>query len=221
MKEIDQNPHDRFPSYVISLSPDEIDYSLFHVHSDSRMSSVMPWDYIQFTTILKQILPDYNHDYRILDGTAHIGVESIVLAKTFPNSVLTSVELDSEVYNLLKQNIEEFGVPITAVNDDFTQFIEKTKENYDILYLDPPWGGRSYEENRRMMLYLSNIPVYQTIEKTLEESKARKVILKAPFNFDITEFKNNLSQTRKIQVFEVERKKRGFVKIAFLMISVE
>jgi 16S rRNA G966 N2-methylase RsmD len=134
----------------------------------------------------------------IIDATAHVGVDSLTLAYSFPKAHVTSVERNPDVYKLLRENIEELGYSthknghnrVTAVNMSADIYLENLNQNVDLIYMDPPWGGRGYVAASDLPLHDESgnpsIPLSKVVNLALK--KTELLVLKAPYNFKVNEF---------------------------------
>jgi 16S rRNA G966 N2-methylase RsmD len=114
----------------------------------------------------------------ILDMTAGCGGNMISFLKYFNN--VTGIEINKERYEMLKNNLTKYNYNnYSLINDDCINYINNYNYNYDVYFLDPPWGGPDYKKFDNIHLYLS--------DKQLEEvinilPKNKLIILKIPFN---------------------------------------
>jgi len=144
-----------------------------------------------FKSLFKNTLPT-----KIIDATAHVGVDSITLAYSFPKAHVTSVERNPEVYELLKANITDLGYDkqIIALNMSADIYLDKLNHNVDLIYMDPPWGGRGYKPASDLPLHDESgnptIPLSKVINLALKKTKL--LVLKAPYNFIVDEFEKNI-----------------------------
>lgn len=84
---------------------------------------------------------------RVLDvfaGSGAIGIEALsrgAIEATF-------IELDKEAYKILKVNIEKTNnlEKSKTFNGDFRNYIKRSVDVYDIIYIDPPYHLNAYEE---------------------------------------------------------------------------
>ena len=133
---------------------------------------------------------------KIIDATAHVGVDSITLAYSFPNAKVTSVERNTDVYKLLKDNIVNLGYAdrVTAVNMSADIYFKELDYNVDLIYMDPPWGGRGYKPASDLPLHDEDgnptIPLSKVVNLALQKTKL--LVLKAPYNFIVDEFEKNI-----------------------------
>jgi 16S rRNA G966 N2-methylase RsmD len=85
---------------------------------------------------------------------------------------------------MLKENIESRNLKNVLLNGSFMNFINM---NYDLIFIDPPWGGPNYKLETSLRLYLDNKRL-RDITKILKE-KDKIVMWKLPFNYDLSDFK--------------------------------
>ena len=156
-----------------------------------------PYQTKQEIKIFRSLFKDKQPE-EIIDATAHVGVDSLTLAYSFPKAHVTSVERNPVVYNLLKENITNLGYikhtngqeRITAINMSADIYLENLDHNVDLIYMDPPWGGRGYVAASDLPLHDESgnptIPLSKVINLALKKTKL--LVLKAPYNFKVDEF---------------------------------
>jgi 16S rRNA G966 N2-methylase RsmD len=199
-----------FKKHVISASQkydcNGMDYSQFTTVDESAYSSLMPW---QCEQVAKFLTKHFQNPKLIIDANGHIGVDTIYMSHLYPDAKIISIELNKSTFSILQKNVREFKKEqyITCINGDSVVFLDilgkhsNKKEQTsikliqkqlpaDFIFFDPPWGGKSYSANNKMMLYLSKIPIYQIINDNLGEITST-VVLKVPNNFDFNTFKKN------------------------------
>lgn len=129
-------------------------------------------------------------DLTILDGTANMGSDTILFSLNCKNVI--SIELNKENYNALIHNTSLYKQNnIEIHNGDTTKLIFDLC--FDILYLDPPWGGENYKENDKIDLYLGVERVDLFIKEVIQNYKKcdlKYIILKMPKNYNFDRFKN-------------------------------
>ena len=170
------------------------DYSKFAITDQSHYSSLLPMQGKQVEDI---IINNIGKPTRVLDGTAHIGCDSINFATRFGSEVI-SIESEKNAYDCLVSNLSAFDCEdlIYPIHGDCIDIINNFGYRVDFVYFDPPWGGPSYWRKKRLMLYLNNrgtnMPIYDIINHILSEDITNTVVLKAPKNFDTVLFSNKL-----------------------------
>ena len=68
--------------------------------------------------------------------------------------------------------------------------------DHDVIFIDPPWGGKCYKDHRKLRLQISGIPIETLCTQLFNKIKMKKVpymiILKLPRNYDIEYLYNNI-----------------------------
>lgn len=167
-------------------------YGKFTIVPSSGYSVLKPWQEPQVTRILQEWFPTPAEIRQIVDATAHIGVDSIHLSDVFSAAQVHSYEIVPVIYNALVKNIKAFNkeAVIHPHQGDITTWTPD--KSYDLLYVDPPWGGTDYKKVKKLKLYLQaegaspdeSKNINNLIDKWLRSSKVHHIILKAPGNFD-------------------------------------
>lgn len=148
--------------------------------------------------VLRHNLPKLD-TLEFTDATACIGGDTINFALACKH--VHSIELKKENYEVLKNNVEVYGLTnVNIYQGDATQFFDWQT---DVLYIDPPWGGREYRSQKSLDLFLSN----KRLDIWLEEILLRKnrpsfILLKLPYNFNFKRF-DKLSNVEDIRPFQI------------------
>lgn len=125
-----------------------------------------------------------NKNLRILDGTGGLGGNTFSFSKNFKS--VTTIEINKERYNMLLNNIELYKLKnVNVINSDSVEFVLTNKDNYDVYFFDPPWGGPSYKKQKKLKLKMGKYNLDELIDK-FDTNKL--VIFKLPFNYDFNEF---------------------------------
>ncbi len=160
--------------------PSNSNYNGLKVDEEGLYSITHPKD----ANIISETIIDImgKSDLNIIDMTAGCGGNMISFMKYF-NSV-TGIEIDNSRFKILKDNLNKYPYKnYNIINDDVNNI---NIDNYDVYFLDPPWGGPDYKHNPNIQLYLSNIKIEDFI---LKMPKNKLIILKLPFNYNIDFFK--------------------------------
>lgn len=149
-----------------------------------------PRDAAHITKIIKE---EMGNRIIITDATANVGGDTISFAKTFTS--VNSVEIDPEFFDMLKHNIEQYDLGnVRLYNDDYLNIMKKLKQ--DIVYMDPPWGGRDYIHAFTVDLYLGDKDILDIITQILSEGIAQRVYVKVPYNYNFKKLLDNIKYTR-------------------------
>jgi 16S rRNA G966 N2-methylase RsmD len=130
-----------------------------------------------------------NNNLHIVDMTAGCGGNMISFIKYFSNA--TGIEMDKTRFKLLKENLSkyEYNNYELICGDSTLNYANNNYSNFDVYFIDPPWGGPDYKKQSNVELHLSN---YKLEEFILTLPKDRLIVLKLPFNYNIDGFKNNI-----------------------------
>ena len=187
-------------------------YKLYRIVDSSPYSVLKPWEKKDVNAAFLKWFQPANSIRRIVDATAHIGVDTVNMSNLFPQAIIDAYEIVPETYEALVVNIQRMKKAnrIRPHNEDITLW-EPTAETgvIDFLYVDPPWGGENYDEKNSIDLFLQregNAPeeaknVNALIDKWLESGKIRNVVVKAPKNFN-KEYLRNKYPLEEVQVLK-------------------
>ena len=143
------------------------------------------------TKHIKQYGIDSSKKYNILDGMAGVGGMSIAMMMCFQNSRVTSNELDDNRFADLKQNVhrcrEAVGgraiADMTLKNMDVMALIFD-KAGFDIIFLDPEWGGPCYHDQAQCRLDINKLSIENCVQSLFSmRTPPRHVIVSIPRNF--------------------------------------
>lgn len=192
---------ERFDDYIVNDKRALFKYKDLVTTKESRYSCVMPWHHQQVKNVLLKELKNIDYD-EIVDATAHIGCDAILFHTLFPNKTITAIELDTQVYNLLVENVKSYKVQ--TVNDDFLDWLyDQYDLKYKIVYMDPPWS-QDYAKYDYFDLYLSGVPLWEIVSDVLDK-QPELVILKLPYNINMVLF-DNLGQIT-YEIYEIKKPK--------------
>ena len=162
-------------NFLFKLVPDEIRAKLL-LDKEALYSTT---DQITANKIAREIANYIPVDSVITDATACIGGSSLALSQVFKR--VYAIEFDETRFKYLQENVATLGLEnVDCIYGDALQ--ECLKLEQDAIFLDCPWGGPKYKESKTVMLYLSDIPLYDIVRQL--QNKAKLFILKIPINFD-------------------------------------
>ena len=153
--------------------PRDNNYSLLNYDNEGLWSITHPKD---ADKISETILEFKNKQSKIIDLTAGCGGNLLSFAKYFDN--VTGIENNNERFNILKNNLKSYDFKINIINDNCSNYLNN---NYDIFFIDPPWGGPDYKYNNNLKLYLSKYELKEIIEKIPNN---KLIIIKIPYNYN-------------------------------------
>ena len=118
-----------------------IPFRNFKITEESKYSSLLPKHVKQVEQIF---LTWFNHNdiKKIVDATAHIGVDSVHFRLMFPKAEINSYEINTNTYQLLEKNVKDFTIHTHNIN-----FLKADlPSDISFVYIDAPWGGRNYNK---------------------------------------------------------------------------
>lgn len=145
-------------------------------------------------------------DIYITDATAGVGGNTISFCMTF--GFCTAIEIDKTRSEYLKNNLDVYELKNYDVKcaDCLTE-LKKIKKQ-DIVFIDPPWGGKNYKSINNMRIKLSNVSLEDICEDLLYsdryECNPKMIILKLPLNYDIMHL---YSKVRSVDIYVHKLKK--------------
>ena len=138
--------------------------------------------------IKKYIRNNIYDDIIITDATAGVGGNTISFLQNYGN--INAIEIDSDRFSYLKNNINIYDIlkKVKLYNSDYTLIYDKLEQ--EIVFIDPPWGGKNYKDNNNIDLKLSNIDLSLICNNLKNNTKL--IVLKVPQNFNFKKFYNNI-----------------------------
>jgi predicted RNA methylase len=147
-----------------------------------------------------------NSNAVITDATAGVGGNTISFGQHFKSVI--AIEIDKLRSEYLSNNIKVFKLDnITVINDDCTKILDKI-DNHNVVFLDPPWGGRSYKDHSYLKLQISNASIELLCNDMLNKNIMKKVpeliILKLPTNYNIPYF-YNVIKNKEVYFYDLKK----------------
>jgi 16S rRNA G966 N2-methylase RsmD len=122
----------------------------------------------------------------ITDATAGVGGNTISFGMNF--KYVNAIEIDPIRSTYLQNNINIYGLTnINVMNGNCINLLKNIKEQ-QVVYIDPPWGGKNYKNYNKLRLSLSNISLEQICNDLMSNKtkcQPELIILKLPINYDI------------------------------------
>eukprot|EP01041_Mallomonas_annulata_P006949 gene6949-14109_t len=145
----------------------------------------------------------------ILDGCACIGGNTISFGKYFAD--VTAIELSTARYEMLKHNLSIIGLDskVKAIKGNFCEMIPSL-QYYDVIFLDPPWGGTSYRAAEKVDIFMSEIPLIDICRQLI--GKLNLLVLKLPENFNLISFRNSINKFAQI-ILETSRIRKTLILV--------
>ena len=128
----------------------------------------------------------------LCDATACIGGNAMSFARAFKHVV--AIESDTTRFAFLQHNLHVLGFHnVHCVHGDSVKEVSwnhsrlrSKAQLYDVIFIDPPWGGPDYKTQSLVSLELSNVPLADLCKEWAPHT--RYIAIKTPTNFDKESF---------------------------------
>jgi hypothetical protein len=187
------------PCFIKTLFPwkKNVDFQKLQMTKVGKYSISNRYDSTQLSKLIRKILYHFKKKPKqttITDATASIGGNTISFSMFLGH--VNAIELDTLTYNALCHNVDQYHLKnISLLNQNCLDIIYNLPQ--DIVFFDPPWGGKKYKEHTEIDLYLDDkdgtpidlVEITNTLfDKNLFDKNLFLSIIKIPKNFAITKF---------------------------------
>jgi 16S rRNA G966 N2-methylase RsmD len=191
------------------LEPPDRNYKNLQIDRESLSYITTPHNAIAMSWIIRNNLDNLDlSNITIFDGTACVGGDVIVFGHIF-NCVI-GCEIDFNRFRMLENNVNVYDLNnVTVMNEDCLKLIFDM-DNLDIIYLDPPWGGKDYKKKDSLTLSIGDKSVESIVNTLLDpektKSKLKLIVLKLPKNYDIKQlFYETSHNNATLMKYELEK----------------
>ncbi|WP_426474445.1 class I SAM-dependent methyltransferase [Chryseobacterium balustinum] len=134
---------------------------------------------------------------KFIDLTSGFGIDAYYLSKNFVE--ITLVEQNKELLEIVKHNWTVLGKKAAFINIKLEDFLNETKENFDVIYLDP--ARRDQNKNKVFLLEDLSPNILEIQDQLLSISK--EVIIKLSPLIDLKYLISVLKNISKIEIIAV------------------
>ena len=163
--------------------------------------------------IVKSYFQGMASEIIVTDCTAGLGGNSISFSENFKQ--VNSIEQDLERLNYFRENITLYENKvyenIKFYCGDFLEIIQNL--NQDVIFIDPPWGGKNYKETPFLDIFINETPLYEVLNKL--KGKSKLIVLKLPVNFNINEFYHKI-EYKKLNFYKLPKMDLIIIKNKFV-----
>jgi predicted RNA methylase len=186
----------------------DLDYKKLQLSNIGIYSIFYPNSGDEVAKIIRSYIP--GKTATITDATSNMGGAIFAFANYFDK--INGVEIVPMHCDILENNIKQYGIKnkVDIHCADYLDVADKLEQ--DVVFFDPPWGGKSYKSLKLMNMYLDSIPINQIIKSILPKSI---VAIRVPFNYD---FKRLFELSDKSYVHSFYRPDG---KLSFYMVILE
>ena len=173
-------------------------------------------------------LKGIDHTSSILECMSCVGGNSISFLQYFDNCVF--VEKDPNKVDMLTNNINSLSTHISkkignfsVINGDIQTLLADRKNNvlnqsFDIVFIDPPWGGKHYKYDKNIKIKIDNQPLFECIHSF--KDMTRYVVLKLPFNYDMGHLKLKLNNDCNIIHTHDIKNSKDKIKMKIIIVEI-
>ncbi len=175
---------------------DKLDYSKLQLSNIGIYSIFYPNSADELAKIIRGYVD--NKKATITDANANMGGATIAFARYFDK--VNSVEIVKMHCDILENNLRVYDInkKVDIHCMDYLDIGEKLEQ--DVVFFDPPWGGKSYKSKALMNMYLDSIPINVIVNELVKKNNI--VAIRVPFNYD---FKKILAITDKSYIHSFYR----------------
>lgn len=113
-------------------------------------------DATYITYIIKKYFNFNTNNLVIIDAMSGVGGNTISFSKNFKK--VYAIEINEDRFNMLYNNINIYDFNnIEVFNSNCLNLIYNIKS--DIVFFDPPWGGKDYKNYLNLRLNISGVPL--------------------------------------------------------------
>ena len=140
----------------------------------------------------------------ITEMTAGVGGNVLNFANYF--KYVNAIEIDATRYNYLSKNIKLYDHNNVNCynNNSLNLLIDKDDIVQDIIFFDPPWGGKNYKFYSSLRLKFEQYSIENVCKILFERSHNKMIVMKLPNNYDF-EFLNEELKDYRITKISLER----------------
>lgn len=134
------------------------------------------WDTISLDKRMKFLV--------ITEMTAGVGGNVLNFSKYF--KYVNAIEIDTRRCNYLDKNIKLYGFNnVNCYNEDsYKLLVEKDDIVQDIIFFDPPWGGKDYKLHTNLRLNFGDKTTEIVCRNLLQKESTNMIVMKLPNNYD-------------------------------------
>jgi predicted RNA methylase len=135
----------------------------------------------------------------ITDATAGLGGNVFSFASFFSN--VFAIEKNLERYMMLVNNVST--LKYNNVNCMLGNFVPIVQNMFqDVIFMDPPWGGKDYKSAKKMVIELDGVDFAQICSDIYDNSICSLLVIKLPLNYNLDTFPNHIKEKWTIDVMK-------------------
>jgi 16S rRNA G966 N2-methylase RsmD len=150
-------------------------------------------------------------DMVIVDATACVGGDSITFCHNF--GIVISIECEQTRYNNLLNNLKVYNLEnVYPIFGDSMKLILDLQVGIDVIFIDPPWGGKSYKLYPYLELSFGGFELHEAVKFLFEKREEIKmIVLKLPKNYHYDNLRKKMGDKYTMKLFNFLKKIDIFV----------
>jgi hypothetical protein len=192
---------------------------LFPIHNNKDIFNKLKIDYDSVSYIssplyankISKIISNYFNNKKniiITDCTAGCGGDTISFLMKFKK--VYSIEKNINRYLNLLNNILQYK--LTKKSKVFCGSVINilhTITDHNVVYFDPPWGGKDYYKSTQLRLNIDDTPLEIFVQNYIQNTDFIKLpkifVFKLPYNYDLKYFYDILNKFGKILLYNLNK----------------
>jgi 16S rRNA G966 N2-methylase RsmD len=146
-------------------------------------SITKPYEADKISKIIKSIYQKYINNTKtitITDATAGVGGNTLSFCKFFDK--VNSIEINPHRHIILLNNLKLYeNKNYNSYNMNYLNMYKTITQ--DIIFIDPPWGGKNYKYKKNININLSNNSINDLI--LLLKDSCKLIVFKLPLNCNL------------------------------------
>jgi 16S rRNA G966 N2-methylase RsmD len=139
----------------------------------------------------------FSQNIIITDAMAGVGGNTLSFSSFF--YYVNAIEIDTKRFNYLVSNISLYDrLNVLCIKGDYLDLIYKIYQ--DVIFMDPPWGGKNYKELETVSLTIGDHTLEELCERIRNDKICKMIILKLPLNYDIDKFSDKLKEYMQVEM---------------------
>ena len=142
----------------------------------------------------------------IVDASACVGGDTITFCYMF--GIVIPIEINKLRFSYLLNNLKVYNIKNAyPVLGDSNKIIPDIQPTIDIIFLDPPWGGRGYKDFDKLELTFGNSDLDVAIKNFfIKKPELKLIVLKLPKNYNMEKLKEKLGNSFQITIYDFLKK---------------
>lgn len=204
---VNTNDMDNIDDTIVTQPTKQISYlHKYFPYIDKNKRSQIKYDDVGLYSIsppkTANIITNYvmkyftNNNVIITDAMSGIGGNTLSFADSL--YYVNAIEYDEHRFYDMISNVSLFNKGnVLCINEDYLDVMRRLKQ--DIIFMDPPWGGKSYKDSEKMTIDIGSVSLSDICSIIIDEKLCSMLLLKLPLNYDIDSFNTEMKKSMVIE----------------------